>query len=210
MKKVFLLLALGLTFAAHSQQENDRIAFYHGFDLFNSVRGGKVLGDGDRRNSPSLNYRGGAILQYHWWEAEASAEIFPTIGYYGLSLSFGVPATIPNIFGRHTDLQIVPATGVQLVIRDKDKLGDLPETSTIGESFVPEFNLKVRLDQLFGLPVYLEFDNSLKFRTDITSIWGREALPNGFFPALWEGRAFYVKVGYYIVLNTKRRPLIER
>lgn len=204
MKTTTIYLMLLITFTGLSQSDNDRISVYGGFDFQNAVKGGKTLGNGFQRNGKALDYRGGATIQYDWWEANAALELFPTIGYTGLHLSFGKPFNIrvkENLF----DIQIVPTVGGSLVFRDRDKLR-LTDNRTIGEAFNPEFALKTRLDQIFGLPIYLEAQWNLMYRMDIKNIWG---IDKPFFESLWEGRALYINVGYYLKLDSKRKSIFD-
>lgn len=206
-----LLLLATLSALAQGPKPDRRFSIYGGFDIANATRGGKTLGSGEQRNSAALDYRGGLVWRYHFYEFGFNAEIFPTIGYYGFGLNVGVPLELGYVFRRHTRLQLIPTVGGQLVVRDKDKL-NLSENSTVTveEYFNPEFALNVRFDRPFDLPGYIGFRNNLRFRGDVVDIWGRDALDSGFFPALWEGRSLYLELGVYLNFKEKKKRIKER
>ena len=176
-----------------------RIAISQGLDVFNATRGGKTLTNGERRNPASLDYRGRILFQHsNWLEFGFGTELFPTIDYYSLFLDAGVPfATNYGDWGRFV---VIPSAEAEIVWRPLPE-EQLPENYVEEESLNYSFNLRLRWDEPFGAPIFFELEPKLRMRNDITQIWGPNALPNGFFDALWEGRSLYFNVGVYLQRN---------
>lgn len=212
MKKIFLLSAIMLLFVAtvnaqigQQPDREDRISMFDGFDVWNGFVGGKVLPNGKRRNPASLDFKGGARLNVNYWEFSAGAEIFPTIDYYAIFLGLHKEvATIPLTSGRNYDSNLAMLMGFEINMVERRGL-DYSTTRWAGIDedrhptfYNPTLSTILRWDRPFNFPGYIDGQGTLTFRYDIKDNWGRDAMPSGTLPAMWDQRAFYLSFGFYI------------
>ena len=215
-KLIFLIfLLMGVNAISQEDRKVGRIDFYAGFDVMNATVGGKTLNTGERRNSRALDFKGGWNLSYDWWRFGTYLEIFPTIDYFAMGLQFGTPIRIENgldwieigflgidTYNWQTDVVIIPSLETQMVWRDGLPEESIPNNVTIKEASNWSLSLEIQFDQIIkDSPLYVSIEGTLTYRHDKYNIWGRQVDPSGTFPALWENRAVYLKIGCEIFRN---------
>ena len=139
-------------------------------------------------------------MNFNHLEFAAYLELFPTIDYYAIGVQFSKDFVIKEPFGLDTNLSILIGPEMNLVSRYGLPASQVGENViTTKEYFNWALSLKLRLDEPKGLPIYIEGQSNLTMRHDIIHLWGREALPSGTLPALWDQRSFYLTIGFYII-----------
>ena len=179
-----LLIALSFTCSAQLQRiDPPRGGITQGLDFFNALRGGKTLSDGTQRNGRAIDYRGRAYLNfYKGIEGGIYVEIFPEIGYWSHGIDLGYQINVGSF-------QIVPSVELQNIQRNEKF--DFGQWQYIG------LGANTRVRKFFGSsPFFIEGQFNVIYRSDIIDLWGRDALPSGTLPALWESRSFYMSIGY--------------
>lgn len=192
MKRITLVIAMLIFMSSQAQDlPKNRIGISQGADVFNLFRGGKTLGDGTQRNPEALDYRGRVFITDAHYEFGFYVEYFPKIDFTSIGMDLAYPIHFMNLIGS-SDLNVNIGMEAALVFRDLE----VP-FKTNKETFNYSYNTRLRLTDLFRTPLFVELLANLTYREDIIYFWGREALPNGYFPALWEGRSLYFSVGFH-------------
>lgn len=198
MKNLFLVLLVLITSNiygqydfSHDKPKKDVIGTTQGFDLPNIFRGGKELPNGEKRNGNAIDYRGRAFITFtNNLEVGLFVELFPTIDYYanGMDVSYVI-----DLKGRWST-----SIGAELMYVQRPGLEPDSDIDSFTLTRWPYLNWGLNLRVRYDLSDkwFLESQKNLNHRNDIIGLWGRGALPSGTFPALWEGRSWYLSIGY--------------
>lgn len=185
MKNTFKLLLIFFTISVTGQT----VGTTAGIDVFNAIRGGKVLKDGTQRNGRAIDYRGRFFFGTPRVEIGLSMEIFPEIDFYSqnIDLNYVFPAIETSIF----DIKILTGLEASLVRREEN-------FSLLDYRYLNwGANTRVRIQKPKETNFFAEIQFNVNHRNDIIELWGRNALPSGTLPALWSGRSLYLSIGYY-------------
>lgn len=199
-------LIWGIIFLVIGSMNGQTVGTTAGVDVFNAIRGGKILGDGSQRNDKAIDYRGRFFFGTKHIEIGLFSEIFPTIDFYSHGLDVNTPsmklATVDFDLSKKIRINFDTKISFGLELANVQRPGVDDHSSETFDPFNWPFlnwgaNTRIRFDNVKQTNFFIELQFNVTHRNDISEIWGRDALPSGTIPALWDGRSFYFNVGYY-------------
>lgn len=202
MRKAVIIAALILTAVSAAQDRAVTVHTRQDLDAPNALRGGKTLGNGEQRNSASINYRGELMLRWRWLEFGGTFEAFPTIDYYAAGIRVGTPITIAEdveifIFGDYFelgDIRVTPAIEAMLTDRSGLDNTNIPGNREKATYVNHRYALTFGLEEIGGSAFGFNIEPALLWRGDIREIWGAEALPGNYLQQLWDGKGLYLSL----------------
>lgn len=207
MKKImFIILLCSVSLNAQNiamsrgwmPDKEKSVELYGAFDIANAFIGGHILHDGTRRNDKAFDIRAGGSFSYGNDQVGVFLEHFHAVDYYAAGVNYDRIIPVVNDFIGDLDLELLLGVEGMWVHRDLEPR-QIPNNYTLKEYFNWGLNLKIQVMEVFDDRLSFGIQNSLVWRSDIKDIWGRDAMPSGTLPAMWEHRSvrFYIQFKIY-------------